>query len=286
MVLRPWSEVPEGLDAIFLALPHGVSQSIVPKLGDTMVLDLGGDFRFRDVAVYETWYGTDHGAPELTADFTYGLVELFRNEIKTARAIAVPGCYATTAAVTLAPLLASGAAEPTGIIVDAASGVSGAGRDPKPSTTFAAANEDFTAYGLLNHRHTPEMEMALSAHSGSEVELLFTPHLAPMTRGILATCYLRPTAGQSTDQLLSIMSDFYSDEPFVIVSEKIPATKTALGSNSVHVTVRKDERTGWIVAIGALDNLVKGAAGQAIQCLNVVSGFSEDSGLDVAGVYP
>jgi N-acetyl-gamma-glutamyl-phosphate reductase len=286
LTLRPWEEVPDGLDTVFLAMPHGVSQSVVPRIRDSFVVDLGGDFRFHDVATFEAWYGRKHQAPDLVSGFTYGLVELFRNQILSADAVSVPGCYATTVALTLAPLLGGGVVEPTGIVVDAASGVSGAGREPKPATMFSSANEDFTAYGLLNHRHTPEMQMALSKHSGSEVELLFTPHLAPMSRGILATCYLRPTGGNTTDELLSLMADFYVDEPFVVVSERIPSTKATTGSNSVHMTVRKDERTGWILAIGALDNLVKGAAGQAIQNLNVHHGFIETTGLDIAGVYP
>lgn len=283
LTLRPWEEVPDGLDVVFMALPHGVSQSVVPKLGDSLVIDLGGDFRFEHLPTYEKWYGRDHSAPELNSKFAYGLVELFREEITGADSVAVPGCYATAAALTIAPMLAEGLAEAKGIVVDAASGVSGAGRDPKPTTSFVAVSETFTAYSLLDHRHTPEMEMALSAHSGAEVELLFTPHLAPMSRGILATCYLRPTGSQDSDELLAQMSDFYAEEPFIEVSERIPSTRATTGSNSVHMTVRKDDRTGWIVALGALDNLIKGAAGQAIQCLNVIHGFVETEGLDITG---
>lgn len=286
LMLQPWEEVPGDLDVVFVALPHGVSQSVVPKIADSFVVDLGGDFRFNDIGIYEAWYGREHAAPELAPGFSYGLVELFRDQLSSASAVAVPGCYATAASLVIAPLLSNGVGRTKGIVVDAASGVSGAGREPKAATMFSSVNEDFTAYSLLNHRHTPEMEMALAMHSGSDVELLFTPHLAPMTRGILATCYLRPTGDETSDELLESMSEFYRGEPFVVVSEKIPRTKATLGSNSIHITVRKDERTGWIVAIGALDNLVKGAAGQAIQCLNVAMGFKETAGLDAAGVYP
>lgn len=284
--LEPWEAVPSGLDVVFLALPHGASQTIVPKLEAGHIIDLGADFRLSDPALYPTWYGSEHSAPELLGEFVFGLPELFREEILGATAVAVPGCYVTTAGLTLAPLLKAGLVEPTGIVVDAASGVSGAGRAPKPGTTFSAVDESFTAYGLLNHRHTPEMEMALSRHAESKVELLFTPHLAPMNRGILATCYARPSGQHDTDALLAAMAAAYEAEPFVVVSETIPSTKATLGSNAVHLTVRHDSRTGWVVAIGALDNLMKGASGQAIQCANQATGLDETSGLSAAGVYP
>lgn len=286
MVLQPWEAIPDDLDMVFLALPHGASQSIVPKLSAEYVIDLGADFRLKDPALYPAWYGREHTAPELLDDFVYGLPELFRATIAGATRVAVPGCYVTTAALTLAPLLEHGLIEPGGIVVDAASGVSGAGRAPNPATSFATVDENFTAYGLLNHRHTPEMEMALTRHAGTDVQLLFTPHLAPMNRGILATCYARPTGTLTGADLLAVMQDAYAEEPFVVVSEAIPSTKSTLGSNSVHLTVRMDDRTGWVVAIGALDNLVKGAAGQAIQCANLALRFPETAGLATAGMYP
>ena len=284
--LEPWEAIPAGLDIVFIALPHGASQAIVPKLDAPHILDLGADFRLDDPTLYPAWYGQQHTAPELLDQFAFGLPELFRSDIAGAGTIAVPGCYVTTASLTLAPLLKAGLIEPTGIVVDAASGVSGAGRAAKPGTTFSAVDENFTAYGLLTHRHTPEMEMALTTHSGTDVELLFTPHLAPMNRGILATCYARPTGDETTEQLISAMAAAYAEEPFMVVSEAVPATKATLGSNSVHVTVRRDERTGWVVALGALDNLVKGAAGQAVQCANLAVGIDETSGLPLAGLYP
>jgi N-acetyl-gamma-glutamyl-phosphate reductase len=244
------------------------------------VVDLGADFRLRDPAVYERWYGEAHVAPDLLERFVYGLPELQRDAIVKAEAVAVPGCYPTAAALALAPLTEAGVVEPTGIIVDAASGVSGAGRALKHGTHFGTANEDFTAYGLLDHRHTPEMEQSVGA------TLLFTPHLAPMTRGILATCYARPTGSTSTEELLALFGAAYADEPFVVAGPSIPSTKATWGSNCAHLTARYDERTGWVVVIAALDNLVKGAAGQAVQCANLVLGLPETSGLSAIGVYP
>lgn len=279
-------DLPADLDVVFSALPHGVSQALIGDMSARLVVDLASDFRFDDPDVYPAWYGSAHQVPERLGDFAFGLVELFREELASAKAVAVPGCYVTAAALTMAPLISSGVAAATGIVVDAASGVSGAGRDPKPGTTFAAMSENFTAYGLLDHRHTPEIEMALGRHGGTDVQVLFTPHLLPASRGILATCYLRPTGEETSDELLDVMATMYKAEPFIHVTEDVPATKSTLGSNSVHVTVRRDQRTGWIVAIGALDNLVKGAAGHAIQGANVALGLEETAGLPIAGMYP
>jgi N-acetyl-gamma-glutamyl-phosphate reductase len=273
----------EGLDLVFLGLPHGASQAIVPQLLGQVkhVVDLAADFRLHDSGLYPQWYGEDHAAPELLDRFVYGLPERHRDEIVGAEAVAAPGCYPTTATLALGPLVDAGGIETTGIIVDAASGVSGAGRPPKPNTTFCTVDEDFTAYGLLDHRHTPEIEQALGG-----AQVLFTPHLAPMNRGILATCYARPAGAVSTDQLLSIVRDAYADESFVVASDRSPSTKATFGSNAAHVTVRYDERTGWVLALGALDNLVKGASGQAVQCANLMLGLPEGAGLSAAGTYP
>jgi len=197
--------------------------------------------------------------------------------VRAATAVAAPGCYPTTAALALAPFLTAGLVERTGIIVDAASGVSGAGRDKFP---FCGTDENFAAYGLLDHRHTPEMEQALGA------QLLFTPHLAPMNRGILATCYARPTDPTSTEALMEVLHEAYRGERFVVVLDEPPSTKATQGSNACHVTVRYDQRTGWVVALAALDNLVKGAAGQAVQCANLLLDMDEATGLSVAGMYP
>jgi N-acetyl-gamma-glutamyl-phosphate reductase len=270
------------VDLVFLALPHGASQQLMPDLlaSGPKVVDLGADFRLRDPAVYERWYGAAHVAPDLLDRFAYGLPELQRDAIVKAEAVAAPGCYPTAAALALAPLSAAGVIETSGIVVDAASGVSGAGRGLKHGTHFGTANEDFTAYGLLDHRHTSEMEQSIGG------TVLFTPHLAPMTRGILATCYARPAAPTSTEELLGLLRDTYAGEPFVVVSDSSPSTKATWGSNAAHLTARYDERTGWVVVLAALDNLVKGASGQAVQCANLLLGLDETAGLSSIGVYP
>src|SRR4051794_25950026 len=278
-----------GLDLVFLCLPHGQSQAIAADLVDTVahVVDLGADFRL-PVADYEQWYGEAHTAPALIDRFAFGMPELYRDEIVEARHVASPGCYPTSASLAVAPLLAAGLVEPTGIVVDAVSGVSGAGRGLKATSLFAEASDNVMAYGLLTHRHTAEMEQALGHIAGAPVQVLFTPHLVPMTRGILATCYARPVAGVSlsTDSLLATYREFYADEPFVHVTDGSPATKATLGSNAAHVTVRYDGRTDTVLAIGALDNLVKGASGQALQNANLVLGLPETTARSTIGLMP
>ena len=272
----------DGLDLVFLALPHGASQELVPEMVHRVgaLVDLAADFRLHDASLYPVWYGEPHQAPDLLGQFAYGLPELFREDIAKTRLVAAPGCYPTSASLALAPLVNSGAVEKDPIIVDATSGVSGAGRPPKPNTTFCTVDEDFTAYGLLTHRHTPEIEQVLGA------TVLFTPHLAPMNRGILSTCYARPVRDTSTEELLELYLTAYEHEPFVVVSERSPSTKATFGSNAAHVTVRFDQRTGWVVALCAIDNLVKGASGQAVQCANLLLGLDETAGLSTTGVYP
>jgi N-acetyl-gamma-glutamyl-phosphate reductase len=278
-----------GLDLVFLCLPHGQSQALAADLVDTVahVIDLGADFRL-PVADYEQWYGDVHTVPALIEQFAFGMPELFREEITASRHVASPGCYPTSASLALAPLLAAGLVEPTGIVVDAVSGVSGAGRGLKATSLFAEVSDNVNAYGLLTHRHTAEMEQALGHVAGDAVQVLFTPHLVPMTRGILATCYARPVPGVSlsTDGLLAGYRDFYADEPFVHVTDASPATKATLGSNAAHVTVRYDARTNTVLAIGALDNLVKGASGQALQNANLVLGLPEATALSTIGLMP
>jgi N-acetyl-gamma-glutamyl-phosphate reductase len=271
-----------GLDVVFLGLPHGASQKVVPELKGRVgaIVDLAADFRLKDPALYPRWYHEEHAHPELLAEFAYGLPELFRDEIKNSRLVAAPGCYPTAASLALAPLVKGGVIDPNGIVVDAASGVSGAGRGPKAHTTFCAVDEDFNAYGLLDHRHTPEMEQVTGA------TVLFTPHLAPMNRGILATCYARPTAPTSTDALLATLREAYAGEPFVVVSPASPSTKATLGSNTAHLTARYDERTGWVMVLAAIDNLTKGASGAAVQCANLLLDLPETTGLPTVGVYP
>ncbi|MGI8684249.1 MAG: N-acetyl-gamma-glutamyl-phosphate reductase [Acidimicrobiales bacterium] len=279
VLVEPDPAAADGLDLVFLALPHGVSQAVVPDLRKRVgkVVDLAADFRLRDPALYPVWYGGPHTAPELLGDFAFGIPELFRDDLRGADLVAAAGCYVTAAALALAPLVRAGAIETTGVVVDAASGVSGAGKVPRPTTHFATVDGDFTAYGLLTHRHTPEIEQATGA------SVLFTPHLAPMTRGILATCYARPASDADP---LEVLRDFYAGEPFVQVGEKSPSTKATAGSNCAHITARRDPRTGWVLVLCALDNLVKGAAGQAVQCANLALGLDETAGLPVVGLYP
>ncbi len=289
----------DGLDLVFLALPHGRSQHLVPELAPRVgaIVDLAADFRLHDPDQYRIWYGEEHTAPELLDRFVYGLPELHRRELAGARLVAVPGCYPTAAVLALAPLIGAGVIEGPGagtapdrpapaLVVDAASGVSGAGRAPGDAVHFGAVDGAFTAYALLDHRHTGEMEQSLGA------PVLFTPHLAPMSRGILATCYARPARppggpdALTTAEALDVLRHAYDGEPFVVVTDGVPSTKAATGSNCAHLTVRADPRTGWVVVLAALDNLVKGASGQAVQCANLVLGLPETAGLPTAGLYP
>ncbi|HEX3676424.1 MAG TPA: N-acetyl-gamma-glutamyl-phosphate reductase [Sphingomicrobium sp.] len=268
-----------GIDAVFAALPHGHSQRIASAILGTGIpfIDLGADFRLDDADTYERWYGHRHGAPELLSSFVYGIPELNREAIRGARSVAAAGCYATAAILALKPLVKAGLILADNLIVNAASGASGAGREAKETTGFSTVDGSISAYGLLSHRHTAEMEMALAA------SVLFTPHLAPMTRGIFATCYGEAVA--PCDPLETLRSA-YSGEPFVHVTNDPPATKWVAGSNGVQMTARYDERTGRVLALSAIDNLGKGAAGQMIQCANLMLGVDETAGLTAIGVYP
>ncbi len=278
-----------GADLVFCGLPHGISMGVVPELLGRVgpIVDLGSDFRLTDPALYPKWYGAEHSAPELLEQSVYGLPELFRKHIVGAELIAATGCNAATAALTLAPLLAAGLVEADGLVVNLITGVSGAGRPPKPNTTFCTVDENASAYGLLTHRHTPEIEQALFDATGQQATILFTPHLVPMNRGILASCYGRPArTGLTTDEVLGAMAEFYRDEPFIVVDERSPETKSVTGSNAVHLTGRVDPRTGLVLGIGVLDNLMKGASGMAVQCANIALGLPETAGLSTIGVYP
>ncbi|MFN3215621.1 MAG: N-acetyl-gamma-glutamyl-phosphate reductase [Acidimicrobiales bacterium] len=278
----------DGLDLVFCGLPHGVSQTVIPEVRGRVghIVDLGSDFRLHDASLYPQWYGADHVCPELLDDFVYGLPELFRPKLVGAELIAATGCNAATAVFALAPLLDADLIHGDGIVVDLITGVSGAGRPPKPNTTFCTVDEDVTPYGLLTHRHTPEIEQALHERTGVDVSVLFTPHLAPMNRGIIATCYGRPTGSADSADALAAMADFYADEPFMVVDERPPSTKATLGANTVHLTARVDPRTGLVMAIAALDNLMKGASGMAVQNANLALGLPETTGLPTVGVYP
>lgn len=281
-------ELFDGLDAVFIGLPHGLSMDVVPDLMGKagVVVDMGSDFRLKDPGLYPQWYGAEHTSPDLLGKAVYGLPELFRSEMPGAELIAATGCNAAASNLTLAPLVKSGVIDPTGITVNLITGVSGAGRPPKPNTTFCTVDENVTAYGLLTHRHTPEIEQTLAQMGGEAVTVLFTPHLVPMNRGILATCSGRLRSDVSNDEILAIMADFYADSPFVVVSDRSPSTKAVQGSNAVHLTARVDPRTQQVLALGTLDNLVKGAAGMAVQCANLALGLPETLGLSSIGMYP
>jgi N-acetyl-gamma-glutamyl-phosphate reductase len=272
----------DNVDLVFAALPHGESQKIAGEVLDRglRLVDLGADFRLADPAAYQQWYGEEHEAPGLLPAFVYGIPELHRDRIRGVQAVAAAGCYPTAAILALKPLVDAGLIRTTELIVDAASGVSGAGRAVKEATAFNTVSGSFSAYGLLNHRHTAEMEQELGAR------VLFTPHLAPMARGILATCYAEATADMDPNAPLEALRRAYAAEPFVHAMDQPPATKWVSGSNSALVTARYDPRTGRVLALGAIDNLVKGAAGQMIQCANLMLGLDETAGLGRCGVYP
>jgi N-acetyl-gamma-glutamyl-phosphate reductase len=266
-------------EVVFTCLPHGVTATIVPELlaAGARVIDFSADYRLRDAQVYAEWYGAPHADPARLAEAVYGLPELFRPRIAAARLVANPGCYPTAAVLGLAPLLAAGAVEPTDILIDAKSGVSGAGRTPKLNTHFPECNESVSAYNVGRHRHTPEIEQVLTDASGRDVQVVFTPHLVPMDRGILSTAYARPVGGASQERLLDILRQTYAREPFVRVVEHLPATKDTSGTNYCDVTLRVVR--GRAIVISCLDNLVKGAAGAAVQNFNVLCGYPEATGL-------
>jgi N-acetyl-gamma-glutamyl-phosphate reductase len=269
----------KGSDLILAALPHGETQRLADDLlaPGVPLVDLGADFRLGSAEEYERWYGEAHARPDLIGSFTYGLPEFYREAIRASKRVAAPGCYPTAANLVLRPLIEAGVIEAQGIVVDAASGVSGAGRAAAAGTHYCAVEGNMRAYGLLNHRHTAEMEMV----SGGQV--LFTPHLVPMSRGILATCYAKATGPCDP---LAILTEAYANEPFVHVGEALPETKWAAGSNAAFLTARFDERTGTVVALAAIDNLGKGAAGQMLQCANLMLGLDEGAGLSNTGIYP
>jgi N-acetyl-gamma-glutamyl-phosphate reductase len=272
----------EGLDVVFLALPHEAALAVAPQLHGKVgcLVDLSAAFRLKDASLYPIWYGFDHDQPELLAAAVFGLPELHREDLKEATLIATPGCHVTAATLALAPLVESGAIDPFGVIVNSITGVSGAGRALKHASMFCTVDEDVSAYGLLDHRHTPEIEQETGA------QVLFTPHLAPLSRGLLATCYARPAAGVTTASLLATLAGRYRNEPFVVVRPQSPSTKATLGSNVAHITARYDERTNTVIAICAIDNLAKGASGGAIQAANVALGLAETAGLSRIGLYP
>jgi N-acetyl-gamma-glutamyl-phosphate reductase len=272
----------DGLDLVFLGLPHEASMALVPDLVATVgcVVDLSAAFRLKDPAAYPTFYGFEHDQRELLDEAVFGLPELHRGELKGARLVATPGCHVTAATLALRPLVAAGLVGDTGIIVNTLTGITGAGRAPTDTNVFTNIDSNVMPYGLLAHRHTPEMEQEIGA------QVLFTPHLVPMSRGLLATCYATPSGSCSDDALMTALHDFYNAEPFVAVIDAPPATKSVLGSNAAHVSARYDARTDTVIAMCAIDNLTKGAAGGAVQAANVALGLDERDGLGTIGMAP
>jgi N-acetyl-gamma-glutamyl-phosphate reductase len=281
----------ERADAIFLALPHTKSQEPVAlcRKADKLVVDLSADYRLKDVAAYEKWYQTPHAHPQLLKEAVYGLPELYRSAISEARLVASPGCYPTAAILQLAPLFAKGLVQLDTIVIDAKSGVSGAGRSPALPYHFPEAHESLEPYKIGQHRHIPEIEQELAGVMGKAgtVTVSFTPHLVPMNRGILSTAYCKLTQDLKLADLRLLYQEFYKGEKFVrLFEDTVPNPRYIKGSNYCDVGIYKDHRAGWVVTVAALDNLVKGAAGQAIQAMNLMMGIPEETGLTAPGSYP
>ncbi|ADY54795.1 N-acetyl-gamma-glutamyl-phosphate reductase [Syntrophobotulus glycolicus DSM 8271] len=283
-------EVPEEIEVLFCALPHGITAGRAEKYLDRQikVIDLGADFRLKDKNIYEAWYKTSHASPHLLAEAVYGIPELNRAEIAGKRLIANPGCYPTATQLALVPLLKDKLLKSDSIIVDAKSGVSGAGRGTNLGVHFSEVNENFKAYGVATHRHTPEIEQELSKAAGEDILINFTPHLVPMTRGILTTIYASAAEGVEEGDLLQSWQTVYADEQFVhqMPGGEWPQTKYAYGSNHVFMQLKLDKRTGRVILVAALDNLVKGASGQAVQNMNILFGLPEETGLKTNGMWP
>ncbi|MFD3157919.1 N-acetyl-gamma-glutamyl-phosphate reductase [Haloimpatiens sp. FM7330] len=278
----------KNVDVLFTALPHGKSFDFVKtalSLG-VKVIDLGADFRINDTDIFKKWYKTEHKFPNLNKKAVYGLPEINREKIKQSQLIANPGCYTTASILALAPLLKFNLLEEDSIIIDAKSGVSGAGRGAKTETLFAECNESIKAYAVASHRHTPEIEQELSILSGSKITLTFTPHLVPMNRGILSVCYGKLKDNISINKVIESYDSMYGKEKFIRITEKLPETRWVKNSNLCDIAFRIDERTGRIIAISAIDNLMKGAAGQAVQNLNIMFGFEETLGLQMISMVP
>ena len=280
----------EEVDVVFTATPQGLCSSLVSEnvLSKVKIIDLSADFRIKDVEVYEKWYGIKHKSPSYIKEAVYGLCEINREDIKGARLIANPGCYTTCSILTCYPLVKEGLIDPNTIIVDAKSGTSGAGRGAKTANLFCEVNENMKAYGVASHRHTPEIEEQLGYASGEKVLINFTPHLVPMNRGILATEYATLKKDVTYEEVKAIYDSYYKDEKFVRVLDKdvCPETRWVEGSNYVDVNFKIDKRTNRIIMMGAMDNLVKGAAGQAVQNMNLMFGLKETEGLELVPMFP
>ncbi|MDO4187443.1 MAG: N-acetyl-gamma-glutamyl-phosphate reductase [Lachnospiraceae bacterium] len=282
------------VDVIFTATPQGYLAGVLTEdiLKKVKVVDLSADYRIKDVSVYEKWYGIEHKSPQFIEEAVYGLCEINRDKIKDARLVANPGCYTTCSILSMYPLVKEGIIDKNSIIIDAKSGTSGAGRGAKVPNLFCEVNENMKAYGVLTHRHTPEIEEQLSYASGStkvdDVKIIFTPHLAPMNRGILVTAYANLAKDVDYDTVRAAYDKYYKEEKFIRVLDKdvCPETKWVEGSNFYDVNFKLDERTNRIVVMGALDNIVKGAAGQAVQNMNILFGLPEDMGLNLVPMFP
>lgn len=271
-------QVAQKADFVFCALPHVASMDVIPTLltEGCRVVDLSADYRLSDPAVYEAWYGHVHTDPTRLGSTVYGLPELFADEIPPADLVANPGCYTSTSILGLAPLIANKSIKPKGIFIDGKSGVSGAGRKPKLNTLFAECNESVSAYGVGNHRHTPEIDQVLTQATGKTVEVIFTPHLIPMDRGLFCSMYAEPTGKLEQAELLQQMRDYYEGKPFVRVVDHLPSTKDVAHTNYCDITVRISR--GKVVVLSCLDNLIKGASGVAVQNFNLMNGFDETTG--------
>ena len=283
-------ELADKVDVIFTATPQGLCSSLVNEeiLNKVKIIDLSADFRIKDVATYEKWYKIEHKSPEFIDEAVYGLCEINREKTKGARLIANPGCYTTCSILSIYPMVKEGLIDPKSIIIDAKSGTSGAGRGAKVPNLFCEVNENIKAYGVGTHRHTPEIEEQLGYAAGEEVLINFTPHLVPMQRGILVTAYANLKKEVTYEEVKAVYDKYYKKEQFIRVleNETPPETRWVEGSNYVDVSFKIDERTGRIIMMGALDNLIKGAAGQAVQNMNIIFGLPENEGLQQVPMFP
>ncbi|MBE6009013.1 MAG: N-acetyl-gamma-glutamyl-phosphate reductase, partial [Lachnospiraceae bacterium] len=282
--------VAEECDVVFIALPHGVAAKSVTEdiLSKTKIIDLGADFRLKDADIYEKWYKVKHENREMLKGAVYGLCEVNRDIIKGKSLVANPGCYTTCSILTMYPLLKEGLVETKGMIIDAKSGVSGAGRNVLQQSLYCERNECVKPYGVANHRHTPEIEEQLGYAAGEDITLIFTPHLIPMNRGILSTCYAKLKEGFTYDDVKAAYEKYYAEEKFVRLTKRgvWPETRWVKGTNYLDIGFEIDERTNTVIAAGAIDNLVKGAAGQAVQNMNILFGLDEKTGLELVPVFP
>lgn len=276
------------LDIVFLALPHGVSMDFVKEHHDKSfkIVDLSGDFRLSSKDIYESWYKKDHSYESGFETAVFGLPELFRRRIEKAKLVANPGCFPTSSILALAPLVKEGLIERHQIVVDSKTGVTGAGIKSKPVTHFPNVNDNFTAYGIKTHRHTIEIQEIINLFSNTDSSVLFTPHLLPVDRGILSTCYTKPVKDVSESEIRNVFREYYGDEPFVRLRDNLPNIKQVRGTNYADIYATYDERTNTIITIGVIDNLVKGAAGQAVQNMNIMLGLDEKAGLNISPLQP